>query len=111
MLLYTLINLLLPLLLTPCSRKHTYLRISLTERCNLRCMYCMPEQGVDLTPGADLLTTDEVTRLVSKLYTRHWGAQQDTLAPADCSAELHSTTTATPTAKCTGKKQSLPCGC
>ncbi len=45
------------------QRVHTYLRISLTERCNLRCLYCMPEQGVDLTPGAHLLTADEIERL------------------------------------------------
>ncbi|KAL4431656.1 hypothetical protein ABPG77_001498 [Micractinium sp. CCAP 211/92] len=45
------------------GRRHSYLRISLTERCNLRCLYCMPEEGVDLTPGADLLSTDEVLRL------------------------------------------------
>ena len=32
------------------GRQHTYLRISLTERCNLRCQYCMPAAGVDLTP-------------------------------------------------------------
>ena len=31
------------------GRQHTYLRISLTERCNLRCQYCMPEEGVELT--------------------------------------------------------------
>ena len=31
-------------------RQHNYLRISVTERCNLRCMYCMPEEGIDLSP-------------------------------------------------------------
>lgn len=45
-------------------RRHSYLRISLTERCNLRCLYCMPEEGVDLTPTPDLLSTEEVLRLV-----------------------------------------------
>lgn len=50
---------------TPCRRMHTYLRISLTERCNLRCLYCMPEEGVDLTPGRQLLSTEEVMRVVS----------------------------------------------
>ncbi len=48
-----------------CRRMHTYLRISLTERCNLRCLYCMPEEGVDLTPNEDLMTTVEIMRLVS----------------------------------------------
>eukprot|EP00878_Enallax_costatus_P015624 GHUV01016366.1.p1 GENE.GHUV01016366.1~~GHUV01016366.1.p1 ORF type:complete len:424 (+),score=82.74 GHUV01016366.1:298-1569(+) len=44
-------------------RKHTYLRISLTERCNLRCTYCMPADGVELTPSQQLLSADEVERL------------------------------------------------
>lgn len=48
----------------PPRRHHTYLRISLTERCNLRCTYCMPEEGVELTPHPDLLTTQELMRLV-----------------------------------------------
>ncbi len=47
------------------SRQHTYLRISLTEKCNLRCLYCMPEDGVPLTPSANLLSTSEVERLAS----------------------------------------------
>ena len=46
------------------GRRHNYLRISLTERCNLRCGYCMPEEGVDLTPNGDLLTAEEIERLV-----------------------------------------------
>ncbi|KAJ1677903.1 hypothetical protein EV182_005202 [Spiromyces aspiralis] len=41
------------------GRRHNYLRISVTERCT----YCMPEEGIDLTPGSELLTTDEVARL------------------------------------------------
>ncbi|KAH9613304.1 hypothetical protein KSS87_012387 [Heliosperma pusillum] len=45
------------------GRLHTYLRISLTERCNLRCQYCMPADGVELTPGGDLLSQDEIVRL------------------------------------------------
>lgn len=42
------------------NRKHDYLRISITERCNLRCMYCMPEEGVPLQPDSHILTTDEI---------------------------------------------------
>ncbi|CAH1263454.1 MOCS1 [Branchiostoma lanceolatum] len=45
------------------GRHHDYLRISLTERCNLRCQYCMPEAGVDLTPKQKLLSTEEVVTL------------------------------------------------
>jgi molybdenum cofactor biosynthesis protein A len=42
------------------GREHNYLRISLTEKCNLRCTYCMPENGVVLTPKSQLMTTQEV---------------------------------------------------
>ncbi|KAI8145290.1 putative molybdopterin cofactor synthesis protein A [Fennellomyces sp. T-0311] len=53
-----------PLYLTDTfGRQHNYLRISLTERCNLRCTYCMPEEGVPLTPHDKLLTTDEILSL------------------------------------------------
>ncbi|XP_074092961.1 molybdenum cofactor biosynthesis protein 1 isoform X2 [Macrotis lagotis] len=51
------------------GRRHNYLRISLTEKCNLRCQYCMPEQGVPLTPKADLLTTKEILTL-SQLFVK-----------------------------------------
>ncbi|KAK8042117.1 hypothetical protein PG993_006640 [Apiospora rasikravindrae] len=47
------------------SRQHDYLRISLTERCNLRCVYCMPEEGVPLSPQRELLTTPEIVMLSS----------------------------------------------
>ena len=47
------------------SRFHNYLRISLTERCNLRCQYCMPLAGVSLTPKEHLLTTEERKRLIT----------------------------------------------
>ncbi|XP_062542711.1 molybdenum cofactor biosynthesis protein 1 [Armigeres subalbatus] len=47
------------------GRFHSYLRISLTERCNLRCKYCMPAEGVQLTPKDNLLSTDEVLRLAT----------------------------------------------
>ena len=46
------------------GRQHTYLRVSLVERCNLRCQYCMPEDSLDWTPDAQLLTDDEIVRLV-----------------------------------------------
>jgi len=49
------------------GRKHTYLRISLTERCNLRCTYCMPEEGVPLLPKEHLMTADEIFE-ISKLF-------------------------------------------
>ncbi|PKY14110.1 hypothetical protein GLOIN_2v1481521 [Rhizophagus irregularis DAOM 181602=DAOM 197198] len=45
------------------DRQHTYLRISITERCNLRCTYCMPAEGIDLTPYHKLLSTEEIIRI------------------------------------------------
>jgi cyclic pyranopterin phosphate synthase len=47
------------------GRRHTYLRISLTDRCNLRCGYCMPPEGITVTPKPQLLDEDEVVRLAS----------------------------------------------
>jgi cyclic pyranopterin phosphate synthase len=47
------------------GRRHTYLRISLTEKCNLRCLYCMPEEGVDLSGKSELLSVEEMHRLAS----------------------------------------------
>jgi Molybdenum cofactor biosynthesis enzyme len=50
------------------SRRHSYLRISLGERCNLRCLYCMPPDGVPLQPEEKLLKFHEIDRLVA-LFT------------------------------------------
>jgi cyclic pyranopterin phosphate synthase len=46
------------------QRQHTYLRISLSERCNLRCQYCMPPEGVTLQPQSSLLSTPELYQLI-----------------------------------------------
>jgi cyclic pyranopterin phosphate synthase len=46
------------------GRIATDLRVSLTDRCNLRCSYCMPSEGLDWLPKPEVLTGDEVTRLV-----------------------------------------------
>lgn len=49
------------------GREHTYLRISLTERCNLRCTYCMPAEGVELRPRDHILSFEEILRLARLL--------------------------------------------
>jgi cyclic pyranopterin phosphate synthase len=46
------------------DRVHTYLRVSVTDRCNYRCTYCVPAEGVDWTSRSDVLTFEEITRLV-----------------------------------------------
>ena len=43
------------------NRQIDYLRISVTDRCNLRCRYCMPEEGIKLLRHEDILTFDEIT--------------------------------------------------
>ena len=45
------------------GRPHTYLRISLTDRCNLRCFYCMPEEGIELTEKENVMTLEEIISL------------------------------------------------
>ena len=45
------------------GRDHTYLRISLTERCNLRCTYCMPANGIPLSPKSHLMTYEEIYKI------------------------------------------------
>lgn len=52
------------------NRFHDYLRISLTERCNLRCTYCMPAEGVSLTPHSKLLDANDL-ELVARLLVKN----------------------------------------
>jgi cyclic pyranopterin phosphate synthase len=52
------------------GRIATDLRVSLTDRCNLRCTYCMPAEGLDWLPGSDLLADDELIRLVRIAVTQ-----------------------------------------
>jgi cyclic pyranopterin phosphate synthase len=46
------------------GRVATDLRVSLTDRCNLRCAYCMPPEGLDWLPGDEVLSADEIVRLI-----------------------------------------------
>ena len=52
-------------LLDTFGRAATDLRVSLTDKCNLRCTYCMPAEGLPWLPSAELLTDDEIVRLVT----------------------------------------------
>ncbi|KAA0107864.1 GTP 3',8-cyclase MoaA [Mycolicibacterium sp. P1-5] len=52
------------------GRAATDLRVSLTDRCNLRCTYCMPADGLDWLPDDELLTRDELVRLLTLAVTR-----------------------------------------
>jgi|SRR5690348_2897063 len=52
------------------NRTHNYLRISLTDNCNLRCFYCMPEEDYDFTPASRLMQAHEVEKL-AKIFVGH----------------------------------------
>ncbi len=49
------------------GRKLNYLRLAVTDRCNLRCFYCMPEEGIKYLPKKALLSFEEIERLVTLL--------------------------------------------
>ncbi|MEV0456090.1 GTP 3',8-cyclase MoaA [Catellatospora methionotrophica] len=52
------------------GRRAVDLRVSLTDRCNLRCSYCMPPEGLPWLPKQEILTDDEVLRLITVAVTR-----------------------------------------
>jgi cyclic pyranopterin phosphate synthase len=52
-----------PLLIDRFGRRHNYLRISVTDRCNFRCAYCMPHEDMEWAPRAEILTFEEIERL------------------------------------------------
>jgi molybdenum cofactor biosynthesis protein A len=52
------------------GRQHSYLRISLSEKCNLRCLYCMPEDGVPVQPQSHLLSNEEIMKLASQFVNQ-----------------------------------------
>jgi len=54
----------IPRLIDKYGREHDYLRISVTDRCNLRCVYCMPEEGMEFEPPEKILTFDEIADVV-----------------------------------------------
>lgn len=51
------------------GRVHNYLRISLTDNCNLRCFYCMPEEEYEFTPASRLMQPDEIEAL-AKIFVQ-----------------------------------------
>lgn len=50
-----------------CGRRISYLRVSVTDRCNLRCLYCMPEDGVSLRSHREMLSYEEILRVIRAL--------------------------------------------
>ncbi|MEM9656411.1 MAG: radical SAM protein, partial [Actinomycetota bacterium] len=56
------------------GRLHTDLRISVTDRCNFRCQYCMPAEGMDWLHRSDLLTFEEIER-IARVLVEHAGVR------------------------------------
>jgi cyclic pyranopterin phosphate synthase len=54
------------MLTDPYNRTITYLRVSVTDRCNFRCVYCMPPEGVELKSHAEILRHEEILRVVAE---------------------------------------------
>ncbi|MFD0863666.1 GTP 3',8-cyclase MoaA [Sungkyunkwania multivorans] len=52
------------------GREHNYLRISITERCNLRCTYCMPAEGIELSPKSHIMSYEEIFD-IAKEFVAH----------------------------------------
>src|SRR6266576_4551432 len=59
-------------LVDPFGRTVRDLRVSVTDRCNLRCRYCMPAEGMNWLPRDDLLTFEEITR-VARICVEQFG--------------------------------------
>ena len=59
-------------LVDPFGRRVEDLRLSVTDRCNFRCTYCMPAEGLDWLPRSDLLTYEELAR-IAQICVERWG--------------------------------------
>ena len=55
-----------PQIIDTFGRAHTYLRISLTDRCNLRCFYCMPEEGIELADKSHIMSLEEIVSIAKR---------------------------------------------
>jgi cyclic pyranopterin phosphate synthase len=63
-----------PVLVDRAARRIRYLRVSVTDRCNYRCTYCMPPDGIEHRPQAEVLTFEEIERLVRVFVG--WGVRR-----------------------------------
>ncbi|MEO9223775.1 MAG: GTP 3',8-cyclase MoaA [Acidimicrobiales bacterium] len=70
------------------GRVHRDLRISVTDRCNFRCTYCMPAEGMAWLPRTEVLTFEEIERLAS-LFVTHWGVDGIRLTGGEPTVRAH----------------------
>jgi cyclic pyranopterin phosphate synthase len=70
------------------GRVHRDLRISVTDRCNFRCTYCMPAEGMNWLPRSDVLTFEEISRLAG-LLVEHYGIESIRLTGGEPTLRAH----------------------
>jgi GTP 3',8-cyclase len=70
------------------GRVHRDLRISVTDRCNFRCTYCMPQEGMDWLPRAEILTFEEIGR-VARIFVERYGVDSIRLTGGEPTVRAH----------------------
>src|SRR5258706_6434248 len=75
-------------LVDPFGRTVRDLRISITDRCNFRCTYCMPEEGMKWLPREDILTFEEIERL-ARLFVERFGVDGLRLTGGEPTVRAH----------------------
>ena len=75
-------------LVDPFGRVIRDLRISVTDRCNFRCTYCMPEEGMEWLPRIEVLTFEEIHR-VSRIFVERFGVEGIRLTGGEPTVRAH----------------------
>jgi cyclic pyranopterin phosphate synthase len=70
------------------GRVHTDLRISVTDRCNFRCAYCMPEEGMQWLPRSEVMTFEEIERL-ARIFVQRYGVRGIRLTGGEPTVRAH----------------------
>ncbi|HZM41356.1 MAG TPA: radical SAM protein, partial [Acidimicrobiales bacterium] len=70
------------------GRVHRDLRVSVTDRCNFRCSYCMPEEGMQWLPRSDVLTFEEIER-IARVCVEHFGVDSVRLTGGEPTVRAH----------------------
>src|SRR6187402_3971161 len=75
-------------LVDPFGRTIRDLRISITDRCNFRCTYCMPEEGMTWLPRSEVLTFEEMERL-ARIFVERYGVEGIRLTGGEPTVRAH----------------------
>ena len=75
-------------LIDPFGRLIEDLRISITDRCNFRCTYCMPEEGMQWLPRSEVMTFEEIERL-ARIFVQRYGVRGIRLTGGEPTVRAH----------------------